>query len=244
MNKTALITGASRGIGASIAVMLSQNGYNVVINYNKSEKQALQLAESITKSGGEATAIRADVSNKTEVAAMIETALKSYGKIDLLVNNAGIAEQKLFTDIAESDWDNMQNINLKSMFLCSQAVVPSMINNKSGNIVNISSVWGITGASCEVHYSATKAGVIGFTKALAKELAPSGIRVNCVAAGVIDTDMNSGFDIETMKELEVQTPLGRIGTVEDIANSVCFLASDKADFITGQVLTVDGGFAD
>ncbi len=187
-------------------------------------------------------AYQADVSDKTEVEEMFRKAEQELGKISALVNNAGIAEQILFSDITEEKWDRMFAVNVKGAYNCTQAVLPSMIHEKYGRIINVSSMWGISGASCEVHYSASKAALIGFTKALAKEVGLSGITVNCVAPGVIGTDMNAAISGEILEELKENTPLNRIGTSEDVAEAILFLASDKASFITGQTLSVDGGF--
>lgn len=234
--KNVLITGASRGIGKELVYEFIKNGYRVFLNYNKSKKEAVKISEEIG-----AVLVKADISNSGEVEKMAELIHNNYGKIDVLVNNAGISQIKLFTDITENDWDNMFNINMKGMFLVTKAFVLDMINKKKGKIINISSMWGVTGGSCEVHYSASKAAVIGFTKALAKELGPSNINVNCVAPGVIDTEMNSHLSEEDLQALKEETPLERIGSVGDVAKTVLFLASDNADFITGQVISVDGG---
>ena len=172
---------------------------------------------------------------------MVDKINSRFGGVDVLVNNAAVAQIKLFSDITSDDWDNIFNVNVKGMFNCTKAVLPYMIHQKHGKIVNISSIWGITGASCEVHYSASKAAVIGLTKALAKELGPSGIQVNCVAPGVVNTDMNAELSKEDIEQIADETPLGVIGNASDIANTVCFLASDKADFITGQVISPNGG---
>lgn len=235
--KTVLVTGASRGIGKAIATKFYENGYKVIINYNNSEKEALKLQSMLPGSD----AVKADVSNEEDVKSMIETIVKKYGTIDVLVNNAGVAQQKVFTDITTEEWNKIIGINLNSLYYTCKYAVPYMINRKQGKVINISSMWGITGASCEVHYSATKAAVIGFTKALAKELGPSGITVNAVAPGMIMTDMCSGFDEETINSVKEETPLGKTGTPEDVANSVYFLASREADFMTGQVLSPNGG---
>lgn len=240
--KTALVTGSSRGIGREIAKKLALNGYRTVINYNNNEKKAASLLAEIKKLGGTAIAVKADVSVKAEVGAMFRAAEESFGGIDLVVNNAAIASQKLFSDVTEEDWDRIFAVNVKGAYNCIQTALPHMIHEKSGGIINISSMWGITGASCEVHYSATKAALIGLTKALAKELEPSGIRVNCIAPGVIDTEMNGNLTAETIAELKNETPLERIGTPADVAELALFLASEKASFITGQVLSVNGGF--
>ncbi len=235
--KTVLITGASRGIGRATAQKFHSQGYNVIINYNKSEKTALELHSMLSNS----MVIKADVSNEAEVKAMVETAINRFGFIDVLVNNAGIAQQKLFTDITTDEWDSMVGTNLNSLYYTCKYVVPHMVRQKQGKIINVSSMWGITGASCEVHYSSVKAGVIGFTKALAKELGPSGINVNAVAPGTVMTDMCSVFDDETIEIIKDETPLGILGTPEDVANSIYFLASDQSKFITGQVISPNGG---
>ncbi len=242
MNQTVLITGASRGIGRAAAVAFARNGYNVAVNYCKSKEKAAALADELNSYGVMTAAYQADVSDKTEVEEMFRKAEQELGKISALVNNAGIAEQILFSDITEEKWDRMFAVNVKGAYNCTQAVLPSMIHEKYGRIINVSSMWGISGASCEVHYSASKAALIGFTKALAKEVGLSGITVNCVAPGVIGTDMNAAISGEILEELKENTPLNRIGTSEDVAEAILFLASDKASFITGQTLSVDGGF--
>ena len=232
MKKIALVTGAGRGIGRAIAARLMKEGFTVIAN---TKKTPIEETESLIGHS-------ADITDETAVNAMVEAVIKRFGQIDVLVNNAGIAEQKLFTDITLSDWDNMMNHNLKCMFLVTKAVLPHMIHQKQGKIVNISSIWGITGASCEVHYSAAKAGVIGFTKALAKEVGPSNITVNCVAPGVIQTDMLNTFSKEDLDALTEETPLGKIGNPDDIAAAVSYFASNQSDFITGQILSPNGGF--
>lgn len=242
MKKTVLITGSSRGIGAETALKFADTGYNVVINYNNSEMQALEVLSKVRSKNDGATAVKADVSKYSEAESLIEKTISEFGKIDVLVNNAGIAEQKLFTDISEYEWKKMFEVNVQSMFNCSKFAAKNMIKNHSGKIINVSSVWGVCGASCEVHYSASKAAVIGFTKALAKELGPSGITVNCVAPGVIDTDMNSHLRKEDIVKLIDSTPLMRLGLPKDIANLIGFLASENANFITGQIIGCDGGF--
>lgn len=242
MPKTALVTGASRGIGAAAAIKLAQQGFCVAVNYLHSEARAKDVVRSIRLNGGQAACFCADVSDKAQVDAMVGHIEEHFGGIDVLINNAGIAQQKLFTDITAEDFNRILGVNLCGMFYCAQAVLPHMIHQKAGCIVNLSSIWGITGASCEVHYSAAKAGVIGFTKALAKELGPSGIRVNCIAPGVIDTEMNGALDEQTITALKEETPLGILGSAEDIAQAVAFLVSDHARFITGQVLSPNGGF--
>lgn len=236
---TVVITGSARGIGAATAALFADSGYNVVINYNTSKKEALELAARL---GDRCIALQADVSKSEEAEKLFKEAKARFGNVDVLVNNAGIAQQKLFTDITTADYDRMFDCNVRSVFNCCQCALPDMIHNKYGRIVNVSSMWGIVGASCEVHYSASKAAVIGLTKALAREVGPSGITVNCVAPGVIDTPMNKGFDEETMDELRNETPVGRIGTPEDVARAILFFSEEKSGFITGQVLGVDGAF--
>lgn len=239
----AIVTGASRGIGAETAKELARLGFPVIINYNKNAEKAKQILEYVAEHGGTGCTYKADVANRTEVDEMVAFAINQYGRIDVLVNNAGVAQQKLFTDITSDDWNKMVSVNLGGVFNCCQAVLPHMIHEKSGRIINLSSIWGTVGASCEVHYSAVKAGIIGLSKALAKEVAPSGITVNCVAPGCIMTDMlTQDCDEETVRLLTEETPLGRIGTPKDISQAIGFLAGDKASFITGQVLGVDGGF--
>ncbi len=240
--KTVLVTGASRGIGYATAKKFAQNGFNVAINYNVNRTAAESLERELASKQCRVMTVKADVSSQEQVLNMIESVNSHLGNIDILVNNAGIAGQSLFTDITTEEWDRMFDINVKGMFHCCKAVLPQMIRNKWGKIVNISSIWGLTGASCEVHYSASKAAIIGLTRALAKEVGPSNIQVNCVAPGVIDTDMNSELDDQTLDELKEQTPLGIIGTGNDIAETVYFLTSDNAKFITGQVISPNGGF--
>lgn len=240
--KTVLITGSSRGIGRAAAVTFAQNGYNVAVNYNKSSEVAESLCSELEQLGVKAKAFQCDVADKYVVKEMVKQIEADLGQITVLVNNAGIAEQALFSDITEEMWDRMFDVNVKGAYNCTQAVLPHMIHNKYGRIINVSSMWGISGASCEVHYSASKAALIGFTKALAKEVGLSGITVNCVAPGVIATEMNGHLSEDIIEELKNETPLNRIGTPEDVAEAIFFLASDKASFITGQTLSVDGGF--
>ncbi len=240
--KTVLITGSSRGIGRATAVTFAKNGYDVAVNYKKSSEAAEKLCLDLKQYGVKAKAFQTDVADKSAVNEMINQIEADFGKITVLVNNAGIAEQALFSDITDEMWDRMFDINVKGAYNCTQAVLPHMIHNKYGRIINVSSMWGISGASCEVHYSASKAALIGFTKALAKEVGLSGITVNCVAPGVIATEMNGHLSEDIIEELKNETPLNRIGTPEDVAEAIYFLASDKASFITGQTLSVDGGF--
>lgn len=242
MDKTVLITGASKGIGAATAIMFAQNGYNVIINYCSSAESAILLEKSLKENGFSTLSYMADVSKTNDVNRMVNDVIEKFGKIDVLINNAGIAQQKLFTDITDADWDRMVSVNLTGTFNCCRAVIPHMVSRKSGSIINTSSIWGITGASCEAHYSAVKAGIIGMTKALAKELGPSGIRVNCVAPGVINTRMNANLSVSDLEGLADETPLGRLGTTNEVASTSLFLASNAAEFITGQVISPNGGF--
>ena len=241
MNKTVLITGASKGIGATMAIRFAEKGYNVVMNYNSSVQSALILQKSLEESGYSVTAFRANVKNRADVDLMIKETIYKYGSIDVLINNAGVSYQGLLTDMSEHDWNDVVGVNLNGVFNCTQAALPHMIKNKSGKIINISSMWGEVGASCEVAYSATKAAVIGFTKALAKEVGPSGINVNCIAPGLIETGMNQALTLEDVEALVNDTPMGRIGSTNDVAETALFLVSDEANFITGQILGVNGG---
>ncbi|HAZ37376.1 MAG TPA: 3-oxoacyl-ACP reductase [Clostridiaceae bacterium] len=240
--KTVIVTGASKGIGKSMAETFADNGYNVLINYNSSHDEALKLYESLIDKGRSVRTFKADVSKRNEVDSMIDFCYKEFNGIDILINNAGIAETKLFIDISEQDWDKMMGINLKGVFNCTQSVLRHMISQKSGKIINISSIWGIVGASCESHYSASKAAIIGLTKSLAKELGPSNIQVNSIAPGVIKTDMLSEYSEDDLNALKEDTPLLRLGTPKDISSCALFLASDAADFITGQIISPNGGF--
>ena len=237
-NKVAFVTGGAKGIGSAVVKRLINDGFKVAFTYNSSEETANSLANSF---GGKCKAFKLDITDSNAVKTVVDDIEKSFGEIAILVNNAGIAEQALFTDITDEMWHRMIETNLSGAFYCSRAVLKYMINRKSGKIINISSIWGETGGSCEVHYSASKAGLIGMTKALAKEVGLSGITVNSVSPGVILTDMTSHFDEETMNTLKEETPLYRIGTPEDVAGAVSFLASKDADFITGQNISVNGG---
>ena len=227
------VTGGSRGIGAEIVRQFSEAGHHVLLLYQKSESCARQL-ESAYKN---VEAIQMDVTDPQGVDVTLGSRY-----FDVLINNAGIAQQKLFTDLSVADWEAMFDVHVKGTFLCTKAVLPRMIERQKGKIINISSMWGQVGASCEVHYSAAKAAIIGMTKALAKEVGPSNIQVNCIAPGVIETDMLRDFSAEDKQALAEETPLCRIGTPKDVAKAALFLASDDADFITGQVLGVNGGF--
>lgn len=240
--KTALITGASRGIGTACAIALAKSGYNIVLNYNKSEEKALTLSKIIADNYSvDVMCIKADVADKAQVDEMVNSALERFKGIDVLVNNAGISLSKLFTDTNENDWNKIISTNLTSVYNVTHAVLPSMLRNHSGNIVNISSMWGQVGASMEVAYSASKAGVIGLTKALSKEVAPSNIRVNCVAPGVIMTDMMSDYSDDEIDMIKDEIPMCELGTAKNVADTVAFLVSDKASYITGQVIGVNGG---
>ena len=242
MKKVALVTGSSRGIGRAVARALAREGYAVCINYYKRKDLADELAALLRSEGHEAIAVQADVSKRAEVNAMVAQCVRELGKVTLLVNNAGVAGQELFQDVTDEMWERYFGVNLNGARNTILAVLPGMLHEKSGCIVNISSMWGQHGASCEVPYSCTKHALIGLTRSLALEVAPSGIRVNCVAPGVIETDMVRVLGEETIRDLVEQMPLGRLGRPEDIAEAVVYLASDKASFVTGQVLAVDGAF--
>lgn len=233
-----LISGGSRGIGRALVEYFRAQGDAVAFIYRQSDDAAAELS---AKTG--ARAIRADVSDPDEARRAAGLAIETLGGVDVLVNNAGIAQIKLFTDVSDEEWRRMIDTNLSSAFYLSRAVAPDMISRKSGRIVNVGSMWGKVGASCEVHYSASKAGLRGLTMALAKELGPSGITVNCVEPGVIETDMNAALDEETRASLCDETPLCRMGAPEEVAAAVGFLSSEEAGFITGQILGVDGGYA-
>lgn len=240
--KTAVITGASRGIGAATAKLLAEKGYAVALICKTNIEKAEEICKTLRQKGLVAGCYQADVSSSDEVKTAFEKIRADFGETDALVNCAGIAGQAVFTDITDEMWNRMISVNLTGVFNCCREAVKSMLKTHSGAIVNITSMWGEVGASCETHYSAAKAGVIGLTKALAKEVGPSGIRVNAVSPGVIKTDMLSSFTENDLDELKNDTPLNRLGTPEDIANAVEFLLSDRASFITGQVLSVNGGF--
>ncbi len=231
-----LVTGASRGIGKEIAKLLAEKGNKVIANYNKSEEQAKVLQ----KENKNIEIYKANVSEREEVHKMIEDIIKKYDKIDVLINNAGISENKLFTDVTDEDWSKMINTNLYSVFCVTQEVLPNMIHNKKGCIINISSIWGIVGASCESIYSVTKAGINGMTKSLAKELGPSNIRVNAIAPGIIDTDMNKNLTQEVIKNIEDEIPLEKIGNAIDIARCIDWLVNDE--YTTGQIISINGGW--
>ena len=242
MKKVALITGSSRGIGRAEAIKLAHDGYAVCINCVEREDKAQEAVEQLVSGGCEAMWYKADVADAAAVKQMVTEVEKTLGAVTLLVNNAGIAKQCLFQDMTENYWKRIFDVNLNGAFNTIQAVLPHMLHEHSGCIINTSSIWGQHGASCEVAYSATKHAIIGLTRSLAQELAPTNIRVNCVAPGVIDTDMVQVLGTETLAALAEDTPAGRLGRPEDIAAVVSFLASDAASFITGQVITSDGGF--
>lgn len=237
--KTALVTGGSRGIGEAVCRRLAADGYRVIIGYCSGQEEARHLKEELCRMHpAEHEAVKADLRREEEVEAMFRQA----GPVDVLVNNAGIARQTLFTDVSAREWDDLFAVNVRGAFLCTRYALPPMIRKKAGNIIMVSSMWGQVGASCEAAYSAAKAALIGLTKALAKEEGPSGIRVNCVAPGVIATEMNAHLTPDDLAVLREETPLERIGTPEDVAQAVSFLVSERASFITGQVLGVNGGF--
>lgn len=240
MEKIAIVTGASRGIGREIAKTLAREKIKVIANYCHSEKQAIELQEELKQENIEIDIVKADVSKREEAKKLANFAIQQYGKIDILVNNAGISEYKLFSDETDEDWNRVINTNLYSAFAMCQEVIPNMIYNKSGCIINISSIWGLVGASLEVIYSVSKAGMDGLTKALAKELGPSNIRVNSIAPGAIDTDMNKNMTKEEWKELKEEIPMGRIGLPEDIAKCVKWLIEDS--YTTGQIISINGGW--
>ncbi len=238
--KTVLITGGSRGIGKCIAENLAKEGYNVVLNYNKSEKQAKEIQKNLEAQGIRIEIYKADVSKREEVKKMVKFILNKFENIDVLINNAGIAKLQMFNDITDDDWNEMIGTNLNSVFYTIQETLPNMIHNKNGCIINISSIWGLVGASCEVAYSVSKAGIDGMTKSLAKELGLSNIRVNSIAPGVIDTEMNSNLDNAIKEEIKNETPLNKIGKPIDIYRCVKWLIEDE--FTTGQVISPNGGY--
>ena len=240
MEQVALVTGASRGIGREIARSLAKQNIKVIANYNNSEEKAIELKKELEAEGIEIDIVKADVSKREEIKNLVNYAIENYGKIDILINNAGISEYKLFTDETDEDWNIVINTNLYSAFATSQEVIPNMIKNKNGCIVNISSVWGMVGASMEVLYSVSKAGIDGLTKALAKELGPSNIRVNAIAPGIVDTDMCKNFTEEEIENIKEEIPLERIGKVEDISKCINWLINDN--YTTGQIISINGGW--
>lgn len=238
--KTVIVTGGSRGIGAAIVVELAKNNYNVVLNYNNSEEKAKKIQKDLKEQGINIEIFKADVSKREDVKKIVNFTIEKYNNIDILINNAGIDQIKPFMDITNEDWNKIIQTNLNSVFYCSQEVLKSMIHNKKGCIINISSIWGITGASCEVAYSVSKAGIDGMTKALAKEMGLSNIRVNSIAPGIVDTDMNKELSFEELQELKNEIPLGRVAAPEEIVKSVKWLIDDE--YVTGQIISVNGGW--
>lgn len=242
MAKVALVTGASRGIGRATAEAFARAGYQVAANYCRSKERIEQFSAQMEREGCAVIPVQADVSDPEQVERMVQAVQRQFGHIDVLVCNAGIARQGLLTDFSPTDWRQMMAVNLDGTFYCCRSVLPGMIRRQSGCIITTSSIWGITGASCEVPYSAAKAGIIGLTRALAKEVGPSGIRVNCIAPGVIDTEMNGNLTPEVMAQLREETPLGTIGTPKQVADLALYLAGEGASFLTGQVISPNGGF--
>ena len=240
MNKVIIVTGGSRGIGANVVKSLAKDCDKVILNYNKSEEFAKQIQKELEKENIKIDIFKADVSKKADVLAMIEYVIEKYNRVDVLINNAGISQEKLFTDISDEEWKRIMDVNLNSVYYCTKAVIPYMIQKKCGCIINISSIWGVTGGSCEVGYSTSKAAIIGFTKALAKEMGPSNIRINCIAPGIIDTDMNKNLNETDIEAIKDEIPLNRIGLTEDIAKCVKWLIEDN--YTTGQVINVNGGW--
>lgn len=239
--RTVLITGASRGIGAAAAREFARAGWAVAVNYCRSEDRARVLVEELRREGHTALLVRADVSDRAQVGEMVDNVLENFCQLDTLVCNAGVGLTGMFCDMTQEQWRRLFAVNVEGTIHCIQAVLPHMVHRKAGKIITLSSMWGVTGGSCEAGYSATKGAVIALTRALAKELGPSGITVNCVAPGVIDTEMNGNLGPEDLTALAEETPLGRIGTPEDAARVILFLASQGADFLTGQVLQPNGG---
>lgn len=240
VNKVVIVTGGSRGIGAEIVKTLANENYKVILNYNNSKEQAEKIQQELLEQGKEIEIIKADVSKKEEAKKLIQFALNKFNKIDVLINNAGISQEGLFTDVTEEEWQKIMNINLNSVFYCTQQALKYMIQEQQGCIINISSIWGETGASCEVAYSATKAAINGMTKALAKEVGPSNIRVNAIAPGIIDTDMNRNLTTEELEQIKEQIPLNKIGKAIDIAKCVKWLIEDE--YTTGQIISINGGW--
>lgn len=239
--KIIIVTGASRGIGKEIAKTLAKEGHTVIANYNKSEKEAQKLKEELKKENKEIEIYKADISKEEEIKKMVEYTIKKYKKIDILINNAGIDKIQLSTEVTKKDWDEIINTNLYGTFYITQQITKNMIQNKKGKIINISSIWGQIGASMEVVYSISKAGVDGLTKALAKELGPSGIQVNSIAPGFIQTEMNAEYNKKELEEIKDEIPLQKLGECEDIARCIKWLIEDK--YVTGQIIAINGGWS-
>ena len=240
VNKVVVVTGGSRGIGAQIVKTLANENYKVILNYNNSKEQAEKIQQELLEQGKEIEIIKADVSKREETEKLIQFAINKFNKIDILINNAGISQEGLFTDVTEEEWQKIINTNLNSVFYCNQQALKYMIQEQQGCIINISSIWGETGASCEVAYSTTKAAINGMTKALAKEVGPSNIRVNAIAPGIIDTDMNRNLTNEELEQIKEQIPLNKIGKALDIAKCVKWLIEDE--YTTGQIISINGGW--
>ena len=240
VNKVVVVTGGSRGIGAQIVKTLANENYKVVLNYNNSKEQAEKIQQELLEQGKEIEIIKADVSKREETEKLIQFAINKFNKIDVLINNAGISQEGLFTDVTEEEWQKIINTKLNTVFYCNQQALKYMIPEQQGCIINISSIWGETGASCEVAYSTTKAAINGMTKALAKEVGPSNIRVNAIAPGIIDTDMNRNLTNEELEQIKEQIPLNKIGKALDIAKCVKWLIEDE--YTTGQIISINGGW--
>lgn len=240
VNKVVVVTGGSRGIGAQIVKTLANENYKVILNYNNSKEQTEKIQQELLEQGNEIEIIKADVSKREETEKLIQFAINKFNKIDVLINNAGISQEGLFTDVTEEEWQKIINTNLNSVFYCNQQALKYMIPEQQGCIINISSIWGETGASCEVAYSTTKAAINGMTKALAKEVGPSNIRVNAIAPGIIDTDMNRNLTNEELEPIKEQIPLNKIGKALDIAKCVKWLIEDE--YTTGQIISINGGW--
>ncbi len=241
MNKTIIVTGASRGIGKELARELARKGYTIIANYNKSEEQILELKKELEKEQIYIDIFKADVSQRKEATELVEYTIKKYGRVDVLINNAGISQIKEFTQLTDEDWNNMINTNLNSVFYMTQEACKNMIYNKNGCIINISSIWGVVGASCEVHYSVSKAGIDAMTKSLAKELGPSNIRVNSIAPGIINTEMNNKLSKDEMNNIKEEIPLEKIGKAIDIERCIEWLIEDE--YTTGQIISINGGWS-
>ena len=241
MNKVVIITGASRGIGKNIAKTLAQEGFLVVANYNKSEKEAINLKEELAKKNIYIDIFKADVSKREEAKKLVEYTINKYNKIDVLINNAGIDQIKMFLDITDEDWNNILNVNLNSAFYMCQEAGKYMIHEKTGKIINISSIWGVNGASCESAYSVSKAGINALTKSLAKEWGPSNIEVNSIAPGIIDTDMNNFLSEDEKKEIIKEIPLEKIGKEEEVTKCIKWLI--ESNYVTGQIIQINGGWS-